>query len=156
MNTLQNLLTGALSAAAGPVTTLYPPIQGPALLLGLATLTVPALRTVLRYQLHAKAVDKATAHDLHALFHAFGATETGPADQGPPLPWTVSPAPGPTLLRGCRTAGVDDAAQGYADALVAGLGPNWPTQSSSKCMWPCISRSAVSSPASTRPGRRGS
>ncbi|MFD7786128.1 hypothetical protein ACFV4Q_24005 [Streptomyces nojiriensis] len=92
MNTLRNLLTGALSAAAGLVTTLYPATQGPALLLGLATLTVPALRTVLRYRLHAKAVDKATACDLPALFHAFGATETGPADQGPPLPWTVSPA----------------------------------------------------------------
>ncbi|MFF3624472.1 hypothetical protein [Streptomyces sp. NPDC002467] len=88
MNILRNLVTGALSAAAGLIATLYPAIQGPALLLGLATLTVPALRAVLRYRLHAKAVDKATARDLPALFHAFGATETGPADQDPSLPTT--------------------------------------------------------------------
>ncbi|MFE2246656.1 hypothetical protein [Streptomyces lavendulae] len=85
---LRNLATGVLSAAAGLIATLYPAIQGPALLLGLATPTVPALRAVLRYRLRAKAVDKAAAHDLPALFHAFGATETGPADQDPPLPAT--------------------------------------------------------------------
>ncbi|WP_328761145.1 MULTISPECIES: hypothetical protein [unclassified Streptomyces] len=85
MNILHNLVTGALSAAAGLIATLYPAIQGPALLLGLATLTVPALRAVLRYRLHAKAVDKAAARDLPALFHAFGATETGPADEQPAL-----------------------------------------------------------------------
>ncbi|MCX4546440.1 hypothetical protein [Streptomyces sp. NBC_01565] len=89
MNILQNLVTGALSAAAGLTATLYPAIQGPALLLGLATFTIPALRAVLRYRLHAKAVDKAAAGDLPALFQAFGATESGPADEEP------APAAGP-------------------------------------------------------------
>ncbi|WP_328923210.1 hypothetical protein OG429_40190 (plasmid) [Streptomyces sp. NBC_00190] len=85
---IRNLVTGALSAAAGLVATLYPAVEVPALLLGLATLTVPALRAVLRYRLHAKAVDKAAAGDLPALFQAFGATETGQTGEEPALPAT--------------------------------------------------------------------
>ncbi|MFJ5812135.1 hypothetical protein [Streptomyces sp. NPDC093093] len=86
---LQNLLTGFLTAmTSGLAAALPTSLQSPAILLGLATLTVPALRAVLRYRLQAKAVDKAATHDLPALFNAFSAAEADPADQQPPPPAT--------------------------------------------------------------------
>jgi len=83
---LPSLVPGTLSAASALITTLHAAVHGPLLLLGLAALVLPTtLRVVLSYRLQVRAVDKAAADDLPALFHAFNSTpDSDPTDQDPP------------------------------------------------------------------------
>ncbi|MFS0697830.1 hypothetical protein [Streptomyces nitrosporeus] len=75
-------IPAALSGAADLVTALAGVVQGPGLVLDLATLVVQALRLALGYRLRAGAVAKADAGDLPGLFRAFAPTEAEPDPPG--------------------------------------------------------------------------
>ncbi|MEU3466082.1 hypothetical protein ABZ721_39880 [Streptomyces sp. NPDC006733] len=83
----------AAPATAGTLTAMGSTLGWPALVSCLAVLVLPVLRTVLRYRLHSKAVDKAGAQDLPALFRAFGPDPEPPEPPEPPSPPPL-PLPG--------------------------------------------------------------
>ncbi|MCW8217300.1 hypothetical protein [Streptomyces griseolus] len=83
-------IPAALSGATDLATVLTGAVHGPGLVLGLAVIAISALRLVLEHRLRAKAVAKAVAKaeagDLPALFRTFA-----PAEKEPDPPDGASP-----------------------------------------------------------------